>query len=62
MELTFEEIGYLEEACFELLKHPTSQRGGYMEDIGKLLGGFDMMRQLNGLAEAKVTGAEPTAT
>ncbi len=53
IDLTYEEIGYLEEACFELLKHPTSEGGTYMEDVGKLLGGFDMMRQLNELAEAK---------
>ncbi len=52
IDLTYEEIGYLEEACFELLKNPSSEGGTYMEDVGKLLGGFDMMRQLNELAEA----------
>ncbi len=53
IQLTYDEIGYLEEACFELLKNPTSEGGTYMEDVGKLLGGFDMMRQLKELAEAK---------
>ncbi len=62
IDLTFEEIGYLEEACFELLKNPSSEGGTYMEDVGKLLGGFDMMRQLNELAEAKKKSeAKPTA-
>ncbi len=51
IELTYDEIGYLEEACFVLLQNPPSEGGTYMEDVGKLLGGFDMMRQLKELAE-----------
>ncbi len=53
MELTYEEIGYLEEALHTLDKHPTSEGGNYKETINRLYGGFDMMRQLNELAEAK---------
>lgn len=44
------EIGYLAEACCELVKHPTSEGGTYMEDIGKLLGEFDMLYQLRKIA------------
>jgi len=44
------EISYLAEACFELIKHPTSCGGTYMEDIGALKGEFEILCQVRELA------------
>ncbi len=58
------EISYLAEACFELVKHPTSCGGTYMGDISALKGEFEMLCQLRELAknqEASDTAREQVA-
>ncbi len=50
IDLTHEEIGFLEEALFVLDQHPSSTGGNYTQMINRLHGGFEMMGQLNELA------------